>query len=233
MDCIGIAQFCSPDFRIEVGGFSVPITAPNGMCSYGIGNVGTYNSTFTSTDIADQAFNNPAGHYDYEQLLGQAMNQTFIVTDLFENSDIPESLFSTFLPNEPMPSTEFLSASAPTAPPTVTVPTDPTVPINSTVLTDPANSSVYTTDPTNSIVPTVTVPTDPTNSIVPTVTDPPTVPTDSTGPRPTDTTDPPTDPTADSNSDGVGSSTSGSVTSFVFSCSLMAVLACSMLALLL
>ena len=89
------------------------------MCSYGIGNVGSYNSSFTSTDIADQAFNNPAGHYDYEQLLGQAMNQTFIVTDLFENSDIPQSLFSTFLPDEPMPSTEFLSASAPTAPPTV------------------------------------------------------------------------------------------------------------------
>ena len=121
---LGIAQFCSPDFTIEVSGFSVPITAPNGMCSYGIGNVGTYDSSFTSTDIADQAFNNPAGRYDYEQLLGQAMNQTFIVTDLFENSDIPAPLFSTFLPNEPMPSTEFLSASAPTAPPTVL--TDPT-----------------------------------------------------------------------------------------------------------
>ena len=78
--------------------------------------MGTYDSSFTSTDIADQAFNNPAGRYDYEQLLGQAMNQTFIVTDLFENSDIPESLFSTFLPDEPMPSTEFLSAPPPTDP---------------------------------------------------------------------------------------------------------------------
>ena len=80
------------------------------MCSYGIGNEGTYNSSFTSTDIANQIFNNPAGRCDYEQLLGQAMNQTFIVTDQFENSDILESLFSTFLPDEPMPSTEFLSA---------------------------------------------------------------------------------------------------------------------------
>ena len=120
---IGIAEFCSPDFAIMVSSFSVPITATNGMCSYGIGNVGTYDSSFTSTDIADQAFNNPAGRYDYEQLLGQAMNQTFIITDLFENFDIPVSLFPTFLPDEPMPSTEFLSASAPTEPPTV--PTDP------------------------------------------------------------------------------------------------------------
>ena len=87
------------------------------MCSYGIGNVGTYDSSFTSTDIADQAFNNPAGRYDYGQLLGQAMNQTYIVNDLFENSDIPESLFSTFLPAETMPTTEFLSAPPPTAPP--------------------------------------------------------------------------------------------------------------------
>ena len=138
---LGIAQFCSPNFTVEVSGFSVRVTAPNGMCSYGIGNVGSYNSSFTSTDIADQAFNNPAGHYDYEQLLGQAMNQTFIVTDLFENSDIPQSLFSTFLPDEPMPSTEFLSASAPTAPPTVptvTVPTDSTDPTDTT---DPTNTT--------------------------------------------------------------------------------------------
>ena len=86
--------------------------------------MGTYDSSFTSTDIADQAFNNPAGRYDYGQLLGQAMNQTYIVNGLFENSDIPESLFSTFLPAETMPTTEFLSASAPTAPP----PTNPTGP---------------------------------------------------------------------------------------------------------
>ena len=118
MYVIGIAEYCSPGFTVEVSGFPFQITAPNGMCSYGIGNVGTYDSSFTSTDIADQVFDNPAGRYDYEQLLGQAMNQTFIVTDLFENSDIPQSLFSTFLPDEPMPSTEFLSASAPTGPST-------------------------------------------------------------------------------------------------------------------
>ena len=95
------------------------------MCSYGIGNVGTYISSFASTEIADQAFNNPAGQYNYTQLLGQAMSQAYIVTDLFENSDIPESLFSTFLPDESMPTTEFLSASAPTEPPT-DPPTDST-----------------------------------------------------------------------------------------------------------
>ena len=114
---VGIAEYCNPNFRIEVSRFTVSITAPNGMCSYGIGNVGTYISSFASTEIADQAFNNPAGQYNYSQLLGQAMSQAYIVTDLFENSDIPESLFSTFLPDESMPTTEFLSASAPIQPP--------------------------------------------------------------------------------------------------------------------
>ena len=101
-----------------------PLTAADGMCSYGIGNVGTYNSDFTSTDIASQVFNNPAGRYDYGQLIGQAMNQTYIVTDLFENLDDPSSLFSTFLPGETLPTTEFLSAPPPAEPPTVP-PTNP------------------------------------------------------------------------------------------------------------
>ena len=91
--------------------------------------MGTYNSMFTSTEIADQVFNNPAGRFDYEQLLEQAMGQTYIVTDLFvEDSGIPESLFSTYLPNDTMPTTEFLSAPPPNAsstdPPT-DPPTDP------------------------------------------------------------------------------------------------------------
>ena len=78
--------------------------------------MGTYNSMFTSTEIADQVLNNPAGRFDYEQLLEQAMGQTYIVTDLFvEDSGIPESQFSTYLPNDTMPTTEFLSAPPPNA----------------------------------------------------------------------------------------------------------------------
>lgn len=112
----GTAEFCSPDYMIEVVGRPLQITAPNGMCSYGIGKVGTYNSTFISMRIADQIFNNPAGRYNYKELIDQAMSQTYVVTDLFTNSDVPESLFSMFLPNETMPTTEFLSAPAPTNP---------------------------------------------------------------------------------------------------------------------
>ena len=86
------------------------------MCSYGIGNVGTYNSIFTGTDIIDQVFGNPAGRYDYDELIGQAMDQTYVITDLFDNSDVPVSLFSIFLPNTTMPTTDFLSDPAPTDP---------------------------------------------------------------------------------------------------------------------
>ena len=86
------------------------------MCSYGIGNVGTYNSIFTSTDIVDQVFGNPAGRFDYNELIEQAMDQTYVITDLFDNSDLPMSLFSIFLPNTTMPTTDFLSDPAPTDP---------------------------------------------------------------------------------------------------------------------
>lgn len=78
--------------------------------------MGTYNSIYSSLDIADQAFSNPAGRYDYTQLLQQAMSQTYVITDLFNNTDVPESLFSIFLPNDTMPSIDFLSATPPTDP---------------------------------------------------------------------------------------------------------------------
>ena len=115
----GITQFCDPSYTIEVPGYSnpIPITAPNGMCSYGIGNVGTYTSIFTSTDIVDQVFDNPAGRFDYDELIEQAMDQTYVLTDLFDNNpDLPMSLFSIFLPNTTMPTTDFLSDPAPTDP---------------------------------------------------------------------------------------------------------------------
>ena len=83
------------------------------MCSYGIGNVGTYNSTFVREDIAAQTFNNPAGQFNYTQLLDQARNQTYIITELFNNSDISNSISNIFLPNEPYPTTDFLSVTVP------------------------------------------------------------------------------------------------------------------------
>ena len=114
----GIAEFCDPNYTIEVPGYSDPvhITAPNGMCSYGIGNVGTYNSIFTSTDIIDQVFGNPAGRYDYDELIEQAVHQIYVITDLFYTSNLPKSLFSIFLPNTTISTTDFLSDPAPVDP---------------------------------------------------------------------------------------------------------------------
>ena len=106
-------RFCNPTFSIEYSGLSLQITAENGMCSYGVGNVGTYNSTFVREDIAVQTFNNPAGRFNYTQLLDQARNQTYIITELFNNSDIPNSIFNIFLPDEPYPTTDFLSVTVP------------------------------------------------------------------------------------------------------------------------
>ena len=83
------------------------------MCSYGVGNVGTYNNTFVHEDIAAQPFN-PAGEYNYTQLLNQARNQTYIITELFSNLDISPMMFSLFLPNEAIPTTDFLSITVPT-----------------------------------------------------------------------------------------------------------------------
>jgi len=40
-------RFYSPEFTVPVSGFEFKITSENGMCSYGVGNVGTYNNTFT------------------------------------------------------------------------------------------------------------------------------------------------------------------------------------------
>ena len=85
------------------------------MCSYGVCNVGHYNSTFEKKDIADQCFN-PAGQFDYDQLISQAKNQTYVLTELFSTTDIPQSIFSVFLPKETLPTTKFLGAPAPTKP---------------------------------------------------------------------------------------------------------------------
>ncbi|XP_065903018.1 uncharacterized protein [Dysidea avara] len=112
----GIAEFCSPDFSINVFTLQIRVTAPNGMCSYGVGNVGTYISSFTGRDISDQVYDNPAGQYDYSSLIDQAMDQTYILTELFTDNNIPQSVFSTFLPDEMLPSTQFLTEEAPEDP---------------------------------------------------------------------------------------------------------------------
>ena len=126
------------------------------MCSYGAGNIGTYNRTFFQKDIIDQAYGNPAGKFNYAQLLSQAKMQTYVLTELFNETDISESIFSVFMPDEMLPTTTFLSAEPPidpnpsTAPPaTITDPTTiasiPEPPI------DPSPSTVppaIITDPT-------------------------------------------------------------------------------------
>jgi len=109
-------KFCDPNFSVKVITFTIKMTAANGMCSFGAGNVGTYNSTFTKKDIPAQVFNNPAGQFNYTQLLSQAKTQTYVITELFNSSNISPSVFTTFLPNETFPTTDFLSAPAPIHP---------------------------------------------------------------------------------------------------------------------
>ena len=107
---------CDPTFSQQFLSFTFKTTSANGNCSFGLGNVGTYNSTFMEEDIAYQAFNNPAGQYNYTQLLNQAEMQTYIITELFNDPDISPSMFNIFLPNEAIPTTDFLSAPAPDGP---------------------------------------------------------------------------------------------------------------------
>ena len=104
-------KICSPEFNIPVSGFNFKVTAENGMCSYGVGNVGTYNSTFTKRDVIDQVHDNPAGQFDYDELIGQAKEQTYVLTSLFSTTDIPEAVFSVFVPNEIIPTTIFQNLS--------------------------------------------------------------------------------------------------------------------------
>lgn len=110
-------KFCDPSFSLASGIYEkIKSTSANGECSFGVGSVGTYNSTFTKQDIAAQTFNNPAGQFNYTQLLNQAKDQTYMITELFDNWHISPSLFTIFLPNETIPTTDFLSAPAPNGP---------------------------------------------------------------------------------------------------------------------
>ena len=84
-----LRHFTAP---ISVLGFKLHVTEANGMCSYGVCNVGHYNNIFEKRDVADQRFN-PVGQYDYNQLINQAKNQTCILTELFGTTDIPKSIF--------------------------------------------------------------------------------------------------------------------------------------------
>ena len=104
---------CDPNFSIKYLSFTFKTTAANGVCSFGVENVGTYNSTFMQEDIAAQAFTNPAGQYNYSQLLNQAKTQTYVITELFDDYHISPSIFNIFLSNEMIPSTDFLSAVDP------------------------------------------------------------------------------------------------------------------------
>jgi len=112
---VATKEFCSPDFVINFLELQFRVTTTNGMCSFGVCNVGHYNTTFTKKDVADQRFN-PAGQFNYSQLIDQAKNQTYVLTELFGNTQIPKSMFSVFLPNKALPTTDFLSAPAPKKP---------------------------------------------------------------------------------------------------------------------
>ena len=111
-----IQKFCGPEFTVPVSGLEFKITSENGMCSFGVGNVGTYNSTFTKRNVIDQAYDNPAGFFNYTELIDQAKSQTYVIIDLFSNTEIPRSVFSVFLPNEVFPTIDFLSAPPPVNP---------------------------------------------------------------------------------------------------------------------
>ena len=89
----------------------------DGRCSLGVGNtVESYASTFSGLDIRDQPYNNPAGQFKYSQLLAQAKMQTHVLTELFDNTCVPKSVFSAFIPNTKLPTTDYLSAQPPTDP---------------------------------------------------------------------------------------------------------------------
>ena len=108
------------------------------MCSYGVCNVGHYNDTFTKKDVADQCFN-PAGQFDHDQLINQAKNQTYVLTELFSTTEIPKTVFSLFLPGETLPTTEFLKAPAP-AKPTIN-PTTTCIATTSSTSIEPSTTS--------------------------------------------------------------------------------------------
>lgn len=94
---------------------TLKVISANGMCSYGVGNTGNYTSMFSKRDIKDQVYSNPAGQFDYIQLVNQAKMQTYVITELFDTSStcISKSLFSLFLPHKTFPTTDFLNAPPP------------------------------------------------------------------------------------------------------------------------
>ena len=154
---IATTAFCSPDFSVDFLGSKFQVTEFNGMCSYGLCNVGYYNNTFEKQDVADQCFN-PAGQFDHDQLINQAKNQTYVLTELFSTTEIPKSLFSLFLPGETLPTTEFLKAPAP-AKPTIKPATTCIAPTSSTAI-EPSVTSTSdiptTTSTSTSDIPTPT-----------------------------------------------------------------------------
>ena len=156
---------CDPSFNQMFRGYTFKTTSANGNCSFGLGNVGTYNSTFMEEDIAYQAFNNPAGQYNYTQLHNQAEMQTYIITELFNDPDISSSMFNIFLPNEAIPTTDFLSAPAPDGPIIIT-PTSVQLTTADFSTTGPVTPTVVvstirkTSSTVHVITPTVAVPSD-------------------------------------------------------------------------
>ena len=79
-------------------------------CTIGVGNVGSYLTSFDCPEIVDQ-INNPSGSFNVSQLLQQARQLPYVVTDIMSNRSDIMMLYSAVLPGRPVPDTSFLYES--------------------------------------------------------------------------------------------------------------------------
>ena len=103
-------------------------------CTIGVGNVGSYLTSFDCPEIVDQ-INNPSGSFNVSQLLQQARQLPYVVTDIMLNRSDIMMLYSAVLPGRPVPDTSFLYESN-------TIPTTSVTPIPTV---GPEGSMLYVT----------------------------------------------------------------------------------------
>ncbi|XP_065902972.1 uncharacterized protein [Dysidea avara] len=131
------------------------------LCAFLHSNASTCTSNFDLLDVDDQA-NNPAGMFSTMMLRAQAGQQPYVVTDFLDMDDRNMALFTSLLPNHPIPDTSFLMET--TSPSATTIPTStvnisfltettgPTAASMSTSTVDD-RFSVETTGPTTTSIP--------------------------------------------------------------------------------
>ena len=105
-------------------------------CTIGIGNVGSYLTSFDCPEIIDQ-INNPSGSFNVSQLLQQARQFPYVVTDIMLNRSDIMMLYNAVLPGRPVPDISFLYESN-------TIPTTSVTPIPTE---RPEGSVLYVTGP--------------------------------------------------------------------------------------